>query len=134
MAAAFPCLGAIPYDVRLEGIADEGLHGLLLQSSRLASLKAEPPASRAGLQRRVDDDVERLTAVLHSQGFYGAGIEPSITDGDSVAVLLRIDTGAVYLLADYAVRYVGASPHGRVAFEHRGPGPGNRNVGAGGAH
>ena len=110
MATAVPVLATVPYAVHIEGVADDDLRDLLLRASRLESLKAEPPASRAGLERRIEDDIERLTAVLRSKGFYGGRIEPRLVDGDPADVHLTVETGPVYLLADYEVTYVGAAP------------------------
>jgi len=106
---AVPCLAAVPYEVQIDGVADGDLNDLLRRSSRLESLKSDPPASRAGLERRIKDDIERLTAVLRSQGFYASRIEPRLVDGELAEVRLRVETGPVYLLANYDVTYVGSA-------------------------
>ncbi|MCC4240980.1 autotransporter assembly complex protein TamA [Thalassospira povalilytica] len=80
----------IPYEVELTGIDDheEQLIEALNAVSTARRLQSRPTASRAGLQRRAEDDVERFQAVLRSNGFYDGQITFEITEktGDDAPV------------------------------------------------
>ncbi|NIY74092.1 outer membrane protein assembly factor [Thalassospira sp. HF15] len=66
----------IPYEVDITGIdtQEEKLIAALNSVSTARRLQSRPTASRAGLQRRAEDDVERFQAVLRSNGFYDGQI------------------------------------------------------------
>ncbi|MBX2831096.1 MAG: outer membrane protein assembly factor [Rhodospirillales bacterium] len=66
----------IPYEVEITGIdpLEEDLIAALEAASTARRLQSRPTASRAGLQRRAEDDVERFQAVLRSNGFYDGQI------------------------------------------------------------
>ncbi|WP_235284927.1 autotransporter assembly complex family protein [Thalassospira sp. HJ] len=66
----------IPYEVEITGIdpQEENLIAALEAVSTARRLQSRPTASRAGLQRRAEDDVERFQAVLRSNGFYDGQI------------------------------------------------------------
>ena len=96
----------LDYSVGIEGVPEKDLHDALMQVLQLEALRRQPPLTLAGLRRRADGDVDRMLAVLRSEGFYGASIDVHIDTSESpVAVVLALDTGAVYLLAEYDIRY-----------------------------
>ncbi|MEQ9348443.1 MAG: autotransporter assembly complex family protein [Thalassospira sp.] len=66
----------IPYTVEITGIdpLEEDLIAALDAVSTARRLQSRPTASRAGLQRRAEDDIERFQAVLRSSGFYDGQI------------------------------------------------------------
>jgi translocation and assembly module TamA len=66
----------IPYEVEVTGIdpQEEALISALKGASTARRLQSRPTASRAGLQRRAEDDIERFQAVLRSNGFYDGQI------------------------------------------------------------
>lgn len=66
----------IPYEVELVGIdaQESDLLSALEAVSTARRLQSRPTASRAGLQRRAEDDIERFQAVLRSNGFYDGQI------------------------------------------------------------
>jgi translocation and assembly module TamA len=103
---------AVPYEVRIEGVAEAELRDLLTRTSRLESLRGEPPASRAALGRRAEEDVARLTEALRSQGFYAATVNTTVEDGEPAIVHVTIVPGPVYVLADYDVVYTGHPAEG----------------------
>lgn len=72
----------IPYDVEITGIdsQEEKLIEALNSVSTARRLQSRPTASRAGLQRRAEDDIERFQAVLRSNGFYDGQITFSIRE------------------------------------------------------
>jgi translocation and assembly module TamA len=99
---------AFQYDVMIGGVGDEDLTDLLLASSQLMALRARPPDTLAGLQRRVEEDLERLRATLRSEGFYAAKIDYSIEDETRpIAVRLAVATGPRYHLGHYEISYRG---------------------------
>jgi translocation and assembly module TamA len=99
---------AFQYDVMIGGVGDEDLTDLLLASSQLMALRARPPDTLAGLQRRVEEDLERLRATLRSEGFYAAKIDYSIEDETRpIAVRLAVATGPQYHLGHYEISYRG---------------------------
>ncbi len=77
----------IPYEVEITGVdpQEEILIAALENASTARRLQSRPTASRAGLKRRAEDDVERFQAVLRSSGFYDGQITFDIrektTDG-----------------------------------------------------
>lgn len=66
----------IPYSVEITGIDphEETMIAALNSVSTARRLQSRPTASRAGLQRRAEDDIERFQAVLRSNGFYDGQI------------------------------------------------------------
>tara|TARA_R110002049_G_scaffold30316_2_gene103064 strand:+ start:12178 stop:14136 length:1959 start_codon:yes stop_codon:yes gene_type:complete len=72
----------IPYEVELTGIdpQEEQLIASLNDASTARRLQSRPTASRAGLQRRAEDDIERFQAVLRSKGFYEAQVTFDIAE------------------------------------------------------
>ncbi len=99
---------AFQYDVKITGLGDGDLTDLLLASSQLMALRARPPETLAGLQRRVEEDLERLKATLRSEGFYAAKIDPTIeADARPIAVRLEVTTGPQYRLGRYEIIYRG---------------------------
>ncbi|RCK33814.1 hypothetical protein TH19_16535 [Thalassospira profundimaris] len=66
----------IPYSVEIAGIDEQegDLIAALEAVSTARRLQSRPTASRAGLQRRAEDDIERFQAVLRSGGFYDGQI------------------------------------------------------------
>ncbi|MCC9623101.1 autotransporter assembly complex protein TamA [Thalassospira sp. MA62] len=72
----------ISYDVEITGIdpQEERLIAALRDASTALRLQSRPTASRAGLQRRAEDDIERFQAVLRSNGFYDGQITFEINE------------------------------------------------------
>jgi len=103
------------YRVTIEGTEPGGLpddlQDQLEASSNLVRLKDQPPATRAALGRRIQDDRDRLQGVLQSQGYYNGTITPDIkADQDPVVVDLKVDPGPTFLLSDYRITYRPADP------------------------
>ncbi|RCK52423.1 hypothetical protein TH25_05060 [Thalassospira profundimaris] len=76
---------AIPYSVTFQGLdpQEERLLAALRENSTTIRLKDRPTPTRAGLERRADDDVERFVRVLRSFGFYDAVVNYDIRDADT---------------------------------------------------
>ena len=97
------------YTVRFEGLDQAvDLSDLIRQSSALASKTDDPPPSRAGLQRRADDDAERFETAARSLGYYDATfkiqIGPGAAPGDSFAVVVAAVPGARYTIGSVEIR------------------------------
>lgn len=98
------------YAVTLEGDMNESLRTLLSDTSELVSLVERPPFGHAGLRQRAQQDMDRLLRVLHAEGYYAAGVNFEIrSDASPAQVTVRVDTGTVFLLEDYIIRYRGDS-------------------------
>lgn len=96
----------LAYTVEINGVDDGALRGLLRQSSQLVALNANPPATVTGIRRRAGADLDRLAAVLRSEGYYGGAV---IYQLDSAArpvlVHLNVTPGPRFLLRTYDVTY-----------------------------
>lgn len=104
----------LSYEVELnvtgDGGDDDRLRNLLRESSTSLRLKDRPTATRAGLQRRAEDDVKRFAAVLRSFGYYEGRVDYALRGqgdggtlppaaGSPAVVVFTIDCGPPYLLA-----------------------------------
>lgn len=85
----------------MEAVAD--LADLIRQSSALVSKTDDPPPSRAALQRRVDDDIERFESAARSLGYYDAAfdaaIQPASVAGEPMTVTVTVEPGQAYRIA-----------------------------------
>ncbi len=107
----------VAYTVRFEGVLEPDLEDRLEKVSNLVALRDRPPRTVASLSRRVSRDEERLNELLRSEGFYNGTIEAAIDDSKSpVEVILRIETGIVYLLEQYDIRYTGVTAQETTLF------------------
>src|SRR5262245_31364178 len=61
-----------PYNVTIEPSVSDPVDDLLSSSSLLATLRESAPVPPLGLIARANGDVQRLTQVLNSFGYYGA--------------------------------------------------------------
>ncbi|AUG53143.1 autotransporter assembly complex protein TamA [Thalassospira marina] len=76
---------AIPYSVTFQGLdpQEERLLAALRENSTAIRLKDRPTPTKAGLERRAEDDVTRFVRVLRSFGFYDAVVNYDIRDADT---------------------------------------------------
>lgn len=103
----------VPYEVRLAGVEDADLLAILEASSQLVALTGKPPATEVGLRRRAEDDIDRLTTALRSEGYYRSAIELEIdSDVRPAQVTLEIEPGQRYSLAAYNIAVTGNPPPG----------------------
>lgn len=93
---------------------DPKLAGLIEESARLKALEDRPTATYTGLVRRAEGDVDRLGAVLRSEGFYDGAVAFAIDETASPAtVTVTVTPGPRYTLAAYDIRWAGgAAPEG----------------------
>lgn len=96
---------SISYFVNFEGVEDSAMLKELKNISSLSSLKKRPPASINALRYRADSDIPELVKVLHAHGYYDATVKIRIDDiKEKAAVVVSIDLGSVYTIADYTIR------------------------------
>lgn len=93
------------YEVKFEGIEDPEMLSLIQSTSQLYKLKESPPATALGLKRRAEGDMKNLIQALQSQAYYDAKVDFSIEDNRS-GVIVKIQTGPVYPLAEFNIRYL----------------------------
>jgi translocation and assembly module TamA len=69
-----PAAAEIAYttDIQLNGLDNSAIATALHDASQLVALQDRPPATAAGLKRRAEDDLSRLTAVMHAEGYWMA--------------------------------------------------------------
>lgn len=102
-----------PYQVQIKGVEKGPLLDLLRKTSHLLSFADRPPATRAGLDRRIQSDVERFQDVLRSQGYYAGSIATTVDGSASPPrVVVDVKPGAQYKLTRYALRYEPEPPPG----------------------
>lgn len=100
---------SLAYTVEIAGNLEAPMKELIEKTSNLIALGDRPPQTMAGLLRRIDRDKDRLQELLRSQGFYNGNIDAEIDRSASPTVVtLKIDTGIVYLLEQYELRYASA--------------------------
>jgi translocation and assembly module TamA len=94
------------YDVRIEGVADEALRGLLTQASELVSLKERGALGQRALARRAEEDVARLTEVLRARGYYDGAVAYRIEAkaGEPPSVVVTVELGTPYRIRSYEIR------------------------------
>lgn len=92
------------YDVAFQGIENPDTLKLVESASQLEKLKDSPPATLLGLNRRAEGDMEHIILALHSLAYYNAKAQFKILDNGS-KIIVQIETGPVYPLAAFTVRY-----------------------------
>lgn len=106
------------YDVQFTGDLSPQLRTLLDCSSDLIALKGSPPATNAGLEHRAEADIENFLKVLHSQAYFNAKINLDYYyDQCPAIVIVDINTGPVYPLADFSIVPSGPSHCGTSPLE-----------------
>jgi translocation and assembly module TamA len=117
--AAAPSDGAgVAYAVAFDGATEVGLEETMRTASQLLALANKPPSTLAALRRRADADVQRMTDVLRSAGYYGGSVSAKTEPADDGArVILTVRPGALYLIGDVAVDYAGTPPPAAVRPE-----------------
>ncbi|KAA5606008.1 outer membrane protein assembly factor [Roseospira marina] len=98
----------VPYTVDLtiaEPVEGVDLKGSIQNASALVDLRDEPPATRLGLRRRLDSDLDTARSVLRSEGFYDGTVSGSIDDGSPARVGIAVTPGPRYAIAETQVAY-----------------------------
>ncbi|MBC7952764.1 MAG: outer membrane protein assembly factor [Rhodospirillaceae bacterium] len=93
----------VPYRVELVGADD--LRDRIEEVSRLFQLRDEPPASLLSLQRRAEADMDRISEVLRSEGYYAAQTTFAMDEqAQPVLVTVTVAPGAAFKLEAFNVR------------------------------
>lgn len=91
--------GGVAYTVNVTGEPSRRVTDLIESASQLMALRERLPPSLASLARRIDDDKNRMRAILESEGYYDAVLETRLNDkATPVAVEVVIDAGKLYTL------------------------------------
>jgi translocation and assembly module TamA len=104
-----PCssaIAAVPAKAEVRGVEDRALRTEILQVIGTAAA----PTSRLEARRRANDAGDQATAVLRSEGYYDAAVEPDIGDGDSPPAIVTITLGPRAVIAGPAIAWQGAEP------------------------
>lgn len=97
----------VPYEVHLTGTEDSDLESLLRESSSLFGLKDDPPPSFIGLERRADNDRDRLQTALRSAGYYDARLDIRIEpDARPAQLTIAVTPGPAYTFKTVELRTV----------------------------
>ncbi|MBC7905432.1 MAG: outer membrane protein assembly factor [Rhodospirillaceae bacterium] len=95
----------VPYRVELVGAESLGFRDRMEDASRLFQLRDEPPASLLSLQRRAEADMDRISEVLRSEGYYAAQVSFAMDDqAQPVVVTVTVAPGPVFALEAFNVR------------------------------
>lgn len=78
---------------------------LLDQVSQLRALQERPPQSQAGLERRIQNDLDLLDEALRSEGYYAAKLDWRIEPGPPLQVTITVETGPRFVMGDFAVEF-----------------------------
>jgi translocation and assembly module TamA len=70
-----------------------------------------PVESRFEARRRAEGAADDAMAVLRSEGYYSAVVEPEVGEGDLPAARVRITPGPRFKLATPRIEWVGAAPN-----------------------
>jgi translocation and assembly module TamA len=90
---------SIEYETKFVGATEEMLDALR-DASQLVALADKQPTSQGALRRRAKADLDRLAAVLRSEGYYEAALQYQIdTEAKPETVTVTIEPGEIYTLA-----------------------------------
>lgn len=99
------------YNVSIDGDFKEELGALLREVSQLERQAERAPLTAAALAARVESDMERLRAVLRSEGFYAGDVDSEIDIEESpVEIRIEVTTGPLFTLTSYKISYQGTPP------------------------
>lgn len=103
--------GLFAYTVEISGTGVAELDRSIAALSALEARKRNPPATRAGLQRRIAEDRRSITDLLRSEGYYAARLTDSIDEAAKpLAIRIGIELGPQFSIAAYRVDLRGPAP------------------------
>jgi translocation and assembly module TamA len=106
ISAGAPTLAATPPKAEVRGVSDKALRTEIQQVIG----QAPPPTSRLEARRRAGDAADQITAVLRSEGYYDAEVDPDIGDGDSPQPFVTVTLGPRALVADPKIAWLDTPP------------------------
>ena len=92
---------------RIQGVSDNRLRQ---EIERGVGTAKNPPQSRFEARRRAEAAAADVLAVLRSEGYYEATVEPDVGEGDQPASVVNVTTGARFTIAEPQVAWDGAVP------------------------
>lgn len=92
---------------RIEGVTDNRLRQ---EIERGVGTSKNPPQSRFEARRRAESAAADVLAVLRSEGYYEATIEPDVGEGDQPASVVKVTPGPRFTIADPEVAWDGPPP------------------------
>ncbi|CAE7883982.1 tamA, partial [Symbiodinium necroappetens] len=96
----------VDYRVELRGELPAPLRALLEEVSQLEEMRDRPPATRAALRRRVQDERGRYEAALKSAGYYAFALSSDVDTAQSPAlVTVTVEPGPQFTLGAYTITY-----------------------------
>jgi translocation and assembly module TamA len=111
LCRAVPAAADEPYRVTFAGITVPAVADALENASQLVALANRPPASPAALRRRTLDDLPRLEAALHAEGYWQAKIAYRIDANEHPAhVTITPVPGPLFHIARVAFVLPSAAP------------------------
>ena len=103
--------GSMSYHVFLTDLDNSDLEQKIQTESVLLSRQDAPVSGLVALQRRADEDHDRIDGVLRAEGYYQATIQVDIdAKAQPVNVVLRIQTGPVFRLEAFNLHMNGEAP------------------------
>ncbi|MGB1026428.1 MAG: autotransporter assembly complex protein TamA, partial [Rhodospirillaceae bacterium] len=97
-------------DLKLPEDTPDDMAEALESASRLIALEDQPPFSRLGLTRRAQEDEDRLSRVMRSEGYYASAVSHSVqlaaNPDEPATVDLSVEPGPQYRLGQVDIRYV----------------------------
>jgi len=95
------------YRASIEGVDNRSLRKLLEESAALISLEDTPPPSLAGLERRIQTDLESMATILRSEGYYAAKIDYEIDSSkETTQVTIKIEPEKQFTISSYDIIYL----------------------------
>ncbi len=114
-SAPAPVSGDFAYRLAIDGV-EGALEERLRDISLLKTKEDQPPAGRAGLLRRVEDDLERFAAALKAEGYYAYTLGHRIDFGQTpIRVGIQVESGPIYTLAAFEIVYDAPDAPGLIA-------------------
>ncbi|MDH3240646.1 MAG: autotransporter assembly complex protein TamA [Alphaproteobacteria bacterium] len=129
-APAARAADGLSYTVKVSGIKDSGLRKSVIEASGLTEKPQRQVLSLRALRRRVENSMERVSALLRARGYYAAQQEFAVTEKgkDGAGVTLRIDLGPPYKIGSYTLVLTEPRPDNRkiaIPFKDLGFKPGD---------
>ncbi len=92
---------------RIQGVEDRVLRNLIEDA---VGKVEEEPTSRVDARRRATEAASMAYAVLRSEGYYQAEVEPTVSDTDPPQAILKIRPGERFTFGEAQVLWVGTAP------------------------
>jgi len=101
----------VEYTPDITGVTDGDLLDLLKSASQLYTLVDRRPATVSALERRTQNDLERLREVLRSEGYYDATLSYRLAmDERPIKATVEVEPGTRYTLAAFTIGYEPPAP------------------------